>query len=125
MVKVEIQPIQPKELSEALYVLGKAFATQPSSFAIYKGRGRSDIARRMKIVFGAMIKHMPGQVFVAKQDSRIVSVMRMVEWPGCQMKPFQGLRMLPTLIRAGGLGEMRRGLKMRGTWAKRDPKKPH
>ncbi len=125
MVKVEIQPIQQEELSEALYVLGKAFATQPSSLAIYKGRSRSDIARRMEIIFGAMIKRMPGQMFVARKDGLIVGAMRMVEWPGCQMKLLQGLRVLPALIRVIGLGEMRRGLKMRGAWAKRDPKEPH
>ncbi len=125
MIKVEIQPIQPVELSEALDVLGKAFATQPSSIAIYKGRSSSDIERRIQIVFGVLLKHMPGQVFVAKQDGWVVGAMRMVEWPGCQMKPLQGLRMLPSLIKAGGLGEMRRGMKMRATWAKKNPKKPH
>ncbi len=115
MIKVEIMPIQPEELSQAVDVLGRAFATQPSSIAIHKGR--SDIEKRMQIVFGAMLKHMPGQVFVAKQDGRIAGAMRMVEWPGCQMKPLHGLRMLHNLLKAGGWGTMRRGMKMRGTWA--------
>ncbi len=124
-MEAEIQPIQPEELSQACDVLGKAFATQPSSFAIYKCRTQSDIERRMQIIFGTLIKYLPGQVYVAKLDNRIVGVMRMVEWPGCQMKPLQILRTLPTLMKAGGLGEMRRGMKLRGTWAKKDPKKPH
>ncbi len=124
-MEIKIQPVQPEELSEALDVLGKAFATLPSSIALYKGRSRPDIERRMQITFGALLKHMPGQVFVAKQGDRVVGVMRIVEWPGCQMKPLQALKMLPALMKAGGLGEMRRGMKMRGTWAKKDPKKPH
>ncbi|MHC4277634.1 MAG: GNAT family N-acetyltransferase [Planctomycetota bacterium] len=122
---IVIKSMQPAELSEALDVLGKAFATMSSSTTIYKGRSRSDIERRMQIVFGALLKHMPGQIFVAKQNGRVVGAMRMVEWPGCQMKPLQGLKVLPALMRAGGLGEMRRAMKMRGTWAKKDPKKPH
>jgi ribosomal protein S18 acetylase RimI-like enzyme len=124
-MRVKVQPIQPAELPEALDVLGKAFATQPSSITIYKGKSRSDIERSIQIAFGAMLKHMPGEVFVAKQNGWVVGAMRIVEWPGCQMKPLQGLRLLPTLIRAGGLGEMSRAMKMRGTWAKKDPKKPH
>ncbi len=125
MIKIVIQPIQPEELPQAIDVLGKAFATQPSSFAIYKGRTQSDIERRIQITFGALIKYLSGQVFVAKHDSRIVGAMRIVEWPDCQMKPLQILRALPALMKAGGLGEMRRAMKMRGAWAKKDPKKPH
>ena len=125
MIKIVIQPIQPEDLAEALDVLGKAFATQPSFLAIYKGRTQSDIERRIQITFGALIKYLPGQVFVAKHASRIVGAMRIVEWPSCQMKPLQILRVLPASMKAGGLGAMRRGMKMHGTWAKKDPKKPH
>ena len=123
MTKVSIQPVQPQELSQASDVLGKAFATQPSSFAIFPGK--SDIERRMKITFGIMLERLPGKVFVAKQDGQIVGTMRMVEWPDCQLSPLQGLRMLPAMIKAGGLGTLGRALKFRGTWAKSDPKEPH
>ena len=81
MTKVDIEPIQPEEMSQALGVLGKAFATQPSSFAIYKGRTQADIERRRQITFGAVLKYLPGQVYVAKHDSRIVGVMRLVSRP--------------------------------------------
>jgi ribosomal protein S18 acetylase RimI-like enzyme len=33
--------------------------------------------------------------------------------------------MMPAMMKTGGIGIMRRGLKLRGTWAKSDPKKPH
>ncbi|MBU2534971.1 MAG: GNAT family N-acetyltransferase [Chloroflexi bacterium] len=124
MEQIRIEEIRKEELPQASDVLGKAFATQPSSPAIY--RDKSDIARRMQIVFGAMLEHLPGQVFVAKQDGRIVGAMRIVEWPHCQMSPFQGLRMLPTMMKAGGgFSTLQRVLKFRGRWAKYDPKKPH
>ncbi len=74
---------------------------------------------------GTMLKHLPGQVFVAKQSDQIVGVMRIVKWPDCQTSPLQGLKMMPAMMKAGGIGTLRRGLKMRGTWAKKDPKKPH
>jgi ribosomal protein S18 acetylase RimI-like enzyme len=125
MIKIKIQPIQPIEFPETADVLGRAFATLSSSRAIYEGRSKSDIERRISITFDGLIKTMSGQVFVSKQDGRIVGAMRIVEWPDCQMKPLQMLKVLPTLMKAGGLGEMRRAMKMRGTWAKKDPKKPH
>ncbi|MFC1919166.1 hypothetical protein ACFLWX_00030 [Chloroflexota bacterium] len=102
MTEIVIQPMQPEELFQALDVLGKAFATQPSSIAIYKDG--SDIERRIKIPFSFMLEHMPGQAFVAKRDSRIVGAMRIVKWPGCQMSPGQILKMLPSMRKAGGLG---------------------
>jgi predicted N-acetyltransferase YhbS len=124
MEQILIEKMQKEELSRASEVLGKAFATQPSSLAIYGNK--TDIARRLQIVFGAMLEHLLGQVFVAKQDGRIVGAMRIVEWPGCQMSPLRGLRMLPAMMKGGGgVGELQRSLKFHGTWAKSDPKKPH
>jgi ribosomal protein S18 acetylase RimI-like enzyme len=79
----------------------------------------------MKIIFGTMLKHLPGQVVVAKQSNQIVGAMRIVKWPGCQTSPLQGLKMMPEMMKTGGTGTLRRGLKLRGTWAKADPKKPH
>lgn len=120
---IRVEEMRKEELPQALDVLAKAFSTQPSSFAIFPGK--TDIERRMKTTFRVLLEQMPGQVFVAKSDDSVVGVMRMVQWPDCQMKPLQGIRMLPTLIRAGSLRSMFRALKFRGTWAKSDPKKPH
>ena len=122
--KILIEKMRKEGLPQASEVLGKAFATQPSTLAIY--RGRSDLARRMQFVFGAMLEYLPGLKFTAKLDGRIVGVMRMVEWPDCQLTPLRGLRMLPRMMRGGGgPGALRRSLKFRGTWAKVDPRKPH
>jgi hypothetical protein len=94
--QIRIEELRKEELAQASDVLGKAFAAQPSSPVIYLDK--SDVARRMQIVFRAMLGHLPGQVFVTKIDGGIVGTMRIVEWPHCQMSPFQGLRMLPTLL---------------------------
>jgi ribosomal protein S18 acetylase RimI-like enzyme len=123
MIEVAVQPIQKEEFPQALDVLGKAFAAMPNSIAIFSGK--SDIGRRMKIIFGTMLKHLPGQVVVAKQSNQIVGAMRIVKWPDCQTSPLQGLKMMPEMMKTGGIGTLRRGLKLRGTWAKADPKKPH
>jgi ribosomal protein S18 acetylase RimI-like enzyme len=123
MKKIVIQPIQEEELPQALDVLGKAFAPMPNTIAIFGDNSGNE--RRMKIIFGAMIKHISGQVFVAKQDSQIIGAMRIVEWPDCQTSQLKGLKMMPAMMKTGGIGIMRRGLKLRGTWAKSDPKKPH
>jgi hypothetical protein len=74
MIKIKIQPIQPIEFPETADVLGRAFATLSSSRAIYEGRSKSDIERRISITFGGLIKTMSGQVFVSKQDGRIVFI---------------------------------------------------
>jgi hypothetical protein len=69
MIEVAVQPIQKEEFPQALDVLGKAFAAMPNSIAIFSGK--SDIGRRMKIIFGTMLKHLPGQVVVAKQSNAV------------------------------------------------------
>jgi GNAT superfamily N-acetyltransferase len=124
MEQIRIEEMKKEERSEASEVLGKAFTTQPSSFAIY--RDDPDIESHLKKVFGAMLKHLSGQVYVAKQGDTIVGVMRMVQWPNCQISFWRRLRMMPALMRSGGgFGASRRAMKFRGTWAKKDPKEPH
>jgi len=122
-MKIDILPIQSNEYDSAFDVLGKAFATQPSTIAIYKNN--KDLVKEMTKVFRVMSEIMPGELFVAKLEGRIVGTMRIVKWPDCQMKPSQGMKMFRKMGSLSGLGSMFRAMKMRGTWAKRDPKKPH
>ncbi len=126
MTEIKIEALQKPDLAEASTLLGLAFATQPSSAAIYPGVDESVIAGRLKSVFGAMLGLLPGDSYVAKQDGRIVGVMRMVEWPRCQMSAGQKLKILPILIRSGGgLSAMKRSMEFRGAWTKADPHEPH
>jgi ribosomal protein S18 acetylase RimI-like enzyme len=57
-------------------------------------------------------------------DDRVVGVMRMVEWPRCQMSPVEKLRMLPIIL-GGPIGATLRALKGRAVWSKHDPKEHH
>lgn len=126
MAQIDIKTMQKSDLAAAGSLLGRAFASQPSSLAIYPGENESVIAGRMRIVFGAMLEYLPGEAYVAKHDGRIVGVMRMVAWPHCQMSARDKIKMLPRLMRSGGgLGAVKRSLEFRGTWTKADPQEPH
>ena len=127
MVNINIEKIERDEFKEASGMLGKAFATQPSSFAIYKGVTDIELlSKRMALIFEALLKSPSGRVFVAKYDGKITGAMRIVEWPQCQLSTAQRLRMLPLLVRSGGgFPSLRRSMEFRGAWAKNDPKKPH
>jgi len=121
MESVKIQQLQEAELRQAAMVLGRAFSTQPNNLAIF---GEKNIEQQSRSLFWLMLKRFPGIVYGARKDDQIVGVMRMVEWPRCQMKPLQVLRHLPSLLiisRGGAL----RGLRLRQVWARHDPKKPH
>jgi len=125
--KIQIKKMKEKDIQQASEILGKAFATQPSSLAIYKGISDPEqLSNMMSTVFEAMLGRLLGQKFVSKLDDEILGAMRIVKWPQCQMSPSERLRMLPTLIKSGGgLSAMKKGMEFRGTWSKSDPKKPH
>jgi hypothetical protein len=58
--QIRIEELRKEELAQASDVLGKAFAAQPGSLAIYLDK--SDVARRMQIVFVAILEHLPGKM---------------------------------------------------------------
>ena len=74
----------------------------------------------MKLAMGRL----PGETFVAKEDGQIMGVMRMVEWPDCQLPPSKMLSMLPSMIRILR-GRLFKVMKWIPVWAKLDPKVPH
>ena len=120
-LKINIREMQEADLLPTAEVLGKAFATNPNILAIY--RDKPAAALRMQIAFKARLDYLPGQVFVAELDGRVVGAMRVVEWPACQA---QSMKMMLSMLRAaGGLGPFMRAMKLRSTWKKHDPKRPH
>ncbi len=124
-MKIKIRALQKEDRPQALEALGKDFATNPATLAIF--RGKPEAARRMMQVGSASrFKYLPGQIFVAELDGQVVGAMRIVEWPGCQTSLFQSLKMMPSMLGAlGGLGPLMRAMKMLEAWKKHDPKKPH
>ena len=123
MEPIIIEELQPGEIREASVVISHAFVTSPVPIAVMRGQGEKQ-RRRLEAMFRLVLGRMPGQVLLAKDQGRIIGVMRMVEWPRCQMSPLQGLRLLPSMLKALR-GTLPRMLKYLSIWAKHDPKEPH
>jgi GNAT superfamily N-acetyltransferase len=122
--KIVIRELQVADLFPAAEVLGKAFATNPNSIAV--NRGKSVSPQQLKYAFVGRFKYLPGQKYVSELDGNIVGAMRIVEWPACQASLLQTLRMMPYALRAsGGLGNFSRGLKILNTWKRLEPRRPH
>ena len=119
--KIQIREMQKTDLSPAVEVIGKAYATNPEILAIYGGN--STAALRMKIAIKSTFKYLPGSVFVAELDGLVVGGMRIVGWPACQAS---NIKMVPSMVAsARGLGPLVRAMKWQGAWKKHDPGKPH
>ena len=104
------------------YLLSRAFILTPFSSKV--AGGKSEKHRRMlETGFKIMLEKKPGRKVVAKDDGKIVGVMRMVKWPDCQNSIPRGLEKIPTLM--FGRGSALRLFKFRSIWKKHDPKKPH
>ena len=97
MNKINIEPLNKEDVTEAAQVLSKAFILTPFSSKV--AGGQSEKHRRMlEKGFEGMIWKKPGKVVVAKNNEQIVGVMRMVKWPDCQNSIPRGLELLPALI---------------------------
>ncbi len=86
MEQIIIEPAQPGEVREASIVISHAFVTSPVPVAVMQGQDEKQ-RRRLEAMFRIVIGRMPGQVFLAKDQGRIIGVMRMVEatLPGCRL----------------------------------------
>lgn len=119
---IVIEPLKPDEIQEAANLLSKAFIL--TDFSSKVAGGQSEKHRRMlEIGFKTMLDKKLGKKFVAKDNSKIVGVMRMTKWPDCQNSIPRGLEKIPTLL--FGRGSALRLFKFRSIWKKHDPKKPH
>ena len=119
--ELKIRAMLREDLPPAVELLGKAFATNPDTLAVYQGKW--DPGRRMRIVFQTTFRYSPGQIYVAELDHRVVGAMRFIKWPACQE---QNLKMIPGMIRAaGGLGPLKRASQIHRIWGKYNPQRPH
>ncbi|MFQ6121696.1 MAG: GNAT family N-acetyltransferase [Dehalococcoidales bacterium] len=119
MEQIVIEPAQPREILEASVLLSRAFATNPIQLTVFQGRRRA-----IETSFRTMLGRFPGQVLLAKESGQTIGVMRMVEWPRCQVSPLQILTVLPSVLNALR-GTLPRVLRFNSIWAKHDPKQPH
>lgn len=122
MEEVRIEPLRHEELPEAVEVVTGAMSTTPLFMTLFERR--EDKMRCQKAVLTGVLGRLPGQVLVAKEDSRIIGVMRMVEWPRCQLSLLQELRLLPIMLYTLK-GTTARVLNATSVWLKYAPKEPH
>jgi ribosomal protein S18 acetylase RimI-like enzyme len=110
------------DVAEAAAVAARALAPTPFPMAISRAEGKGE--RSMLAGFQVIFGRFPGHVVVAKEGGRVAGVMRMVEWPRCQMTLSQQLRLAPTVL-VSGPGMAWRGKQGTDAWAKQDPKETH
>ncbi len=119
---IVIESLKPDEIQEAANLLSKAFIL--TEFSSKVAGGQDEKHRRMlEIGFKTMLDKKPGKKFVAKDNGKIVGVMRMAKWPDCQNSIPRGFEKIPTLL--FGRKSALRLFKFRSIWKKHDPKKPH
>jgi ribosomal protein S18 acetylase RimI-like enzyme len=122
MEQVNIGILRREEIQEAAKVVGRALAPTPFTMAMCQGPEKSE--RFMEAIIKVVFGRFPGQVLAARKGNRVVGVIRMVEWPQCQMLSRQGWMLLPSMFRILGFGLIRH-IRGKAVWAKHDPKEPH
>ena len=124
MEGIEVRRMSPGDLGAACKVLGLAFAGNPSTLVVARG----DRARAQRITESgarfAKLGRRYSHVLVAEHRGRIVGVLNALEWPNCQLRMGEKLRMAPSMIWVTGLG-VASGFKMMNVWARHDPSEPH
>jgi ribosomal protein S18 acetylase RimI-like enzyme len=120
---IEIETLQPSEIVEASVLLSRAYSASPLLGAVLGGPSEKQSSMR-ETSFKMMLKK-KGRVFSAKEDGKVLGVMRILEWPQCQKEytSFGGLNLLPVLLLYRGMAL--RGRKWLSIWAKHHPNKPH
>jgi ribosomal protein S18 acetylase RimI-like enzyme len=122
MEQISIESLKESDLHEAATIAARAYAANPDAVAVY--RNHPDQFRLQEASFMQTFGQAPEIVSVAKKDERVVGVMRMVEWPQCQMSLARMWKIVPIMvIRMRGLA-VRRFIVM-NNWSKHHPKEPH
>ena len=91
----------------------------PENAVVFQGK-----QKRMEAAPRIAYKKMPGQVLLAKDESEIVGVMRLVEWPHCKLAPSKMINFLPSMLIALK-GTLLRAMKFQQIWGQHDPKEHH
>ena len=121
MDDIHIGPLSPSETAEAARVVGRAMGRTPFPMAIFRDTQRSE--RGMETSFSVMARRWTGGVLVARSGGRVVGVLRMVDWPNCQMTAAQAIGMLPVLAAMGTAAL--RGMRGQAVWGRHDPRRAH
>ena len=118
---IEINTLQPSEIVEASLLMSRAYNPTPITCAAFGGQSEK---QRSLLETGFKMTLKKGTVVSAKENEKILGVMRFMEYPECK-KEFllQGLDLLPALLFLRG-----KALRLRkwgSIWAKHHPDKSH
>lgn len=122
MDAIEISRLDTGDLAEAADLASKAFISTPLVKAVMLGAGekqRLALRSGMKRLLG----HPGGEVWVAKQETQMVGVIRMAKWPDCQ-KVAMPLFAVPFAFLSVGRAAVN-VYRFRNAWSRFDPKQPH
>lgn len=121
---IEIRRMSPNDIGAACNVLGLAFADNPNTLVITRGdRAKAQRMTESGARF-AKLGRRYSHVLVAKDKGRVVGVLNAIEWPDCQLRMSEKLKIAPSMIRVTGLS-LPRASKMMSVWAKHDPHERH
>ena len=112
------------ELDAVSHLIGLAFADNPNTLNV-AGSNRSR-AQRMteRAVRIAKLNRKFNTVLVAHSEGRLIGALNAAPWPYCQLGAIETIAAAPAIAKAMGFA-LARQLRITGTWAKHDPKKPH
>lgn len=121
---VEVGDLRPEERDPAVEVLARGMRDNPLHVAAF-GDDPERRERGLRWMFGALFRVRAGQPsIVARDGEKIVGVTGVAVAQTCQPSTFQGLRILPAILRSGP----RAAARVAGwtsAWAKHDPEEPH
>lgn len=121
---IEIRRMSPNDMGAACKVLGLAFADNPNTLVVARGdRARAQRMTESGARF-AKLGRRYSHVLVAEDKGRVVGVLNAIEWPNCQLRMSEKLKIAPSMIRVTGLG-LPSAFKMMNVWAKHDPRERH
>jgi predicted N-acetyltransferase YhbS len=83
MTDLTISLLEQRDIPEAARVLSLAMVSCPIHVAVFQGQG-DEVRRVQGSMFGRLLRHNPGLVFVGKLDGQIVGVLRMKSCSGGQ-----------------------------------------
>jgi len=118
---IQIESLKPSEIAEASVLMSRAYNPTPITCAALGGQSEK---QRSLLEAGFKMTLKKRTSFSAKENEKIIGVMRFVEYPECKKEfLFQGLDLLPALLILRG--KALRIRKWQSIWAKHHPDKPH
>lgn len=123
MVMVNVDKLERSATADAARVASRAFLTNPTSVAAFKGETEA-LRKRQEAMYKTILDHFPGELLAARWGKPLVGVLGMTRWPDCEIGLVRGLIMLPRLLLA--MRELTPRLAAwRSAWADHHPKEPH